>query len=245
MDRLLALYRVGSSGGAVVALVGANLVPLAGVLFFGWDLQTILVVYWLENGIVGAYNVLKMALARGPVTVGATGLTIGEGTVSVVAKAAVIPFFLVHYGMFWVVHGVFVVALSGFGDIVGGVAGPEGPRGEVGLPGAVPGGFLALPPVGTLAWAVIGLAVSHGVSFYLNYIRRGEYLRSSAPGLMGAPYARVVVLHLTIIFGAILVMATGAPIMALVVLVALKIALDLGLHLREHRRAAASPATPA
>jgi hypothetical protein len=43
-----------------------------------------------------------------------------------------------------------------------------------------------------------------------------------------------VVLHLTIIFGAMAVAFLGAPITALVVLVVLKTAFDLRLHLREH-----------
>jgi hypothetical protein len=60
---------------------------------------------------------------------------------------------------------------------------------------------------------------------------------------MGAPYARVVVLHVTIIFGAFVVAFLGSPIGALLVLVVLKAAFDLGLHLREHR--AAAPPVPA
>jgi hypothetical protein len=51
---------------------------------------------------------------------------------------------------------------------------------------------------------------------------------------MGAPYARVVVLHLTILFGAFLTAMIGQPIGALVILVGLKTILDLALHLREH-----------
>jgi hypothetical protein len=46
-----------------------------------------------------------------------------------------------------------------------------------------------------------------------------------------------VILHITIIFGAVLIAMTGAPAVAIVVLVLLKIALDLGLHLAEHRHA--------
>jgi hypothetical protein len=53
---------------------------------------------------------------------------------------------------------------------------------------------------------------------------------------MFAPYGRLVVLHVTIILGAIAISTTGAPVAAIVVLVLLKTALDLGLHLREHRR---------
>ena len=36
------------------------------MLVFGWNVWTILIVYWLENGIVGVFNVLKMLKAEGP-----------------------------------------------------------------------------------------------------------------------------------------------------------------------------------
>lgn len=39
------------SGAFWLASVGvSNLVPLVGVLFFGWDLPSILVMYWIETG---------------------------------------------------------------------------------------------------------------------------------------------------------------------------------------------------
>jgi hypothetical protein len=52
MERLIAWYRVGSSVGAVVALLVANAIPLVGVLFLGWNVWTILTIYWLENGVL-------------------------------------------------------------------------------------------------------------------------------------------------------------------------------------------------
>ena len=70
MDRIVAWYRVTSSIGAVVALVVANLIPLVGVLFFDWNVWMILVVYWLENGVVGFFNVLKMLRAEGEPGIG-------------------------------------------------------------------------------------------------------------------------------------------------------------------------------
>jgi hypothetical protein len=54
---------------------------------------------------------------------------------------------------------------------------------------------------------------------------------------MARPYGRVVILHLTIIVGALLVGVLGQPIALLVLLVVLKTALDLVLHLRSHRAA--------
>jgi hypothetical protein len=44
VERILAWYRVGSSVGAVVALVVANAIPLLGVLFLGWSVWNILVI---------------------------------------------------------------------------------------------------------------------------------------------------------------------------------------------------------
>ena len=113
MQRLLAWYRVGSSVGAVVALIVANLVPLAGVLWLGWDVWGILIIYWLENGIYGLFNVLKMRRAEGPddsspEAVRETrrrlnGMRVNGRPPSGMDKAALIPFFVMHYGIFWVV----------------------------------------------------------------------------------------------------------------------------------------------
>jgi Family of unknown function (DUF6498) len=56
-----------SSSLTVVFLVAVNLIPLFGVLFLGWGLFAIMVLYWLENGIVGLFDLPKIALASAPV----------------------------------------------------------------------------------------------------------------------------------------------------------------------------------
>jgi hypothetical protein len=81
------------------------------------------------------------------------------------------------------------------------------------------------------------LAVSHGISFSVNYLGRGEYLHVSPEQQMMSVYGRVIVLHLTIIFGAFVIGFFGTPFAALVLLVGLKTLIDLFFHLREHRRA--------
>jgi hypothetical protein len=58
-------YRRTTGSRSVAALLIANAIPLIGVLFFGWSLITILVIYWLENGIVGFWNVPRILLAQG------------------------------------------------------------------------------------------------------------------------------------------------------------------------------------
>ena len=61
---------------------------------------------------------------------------------------------------------------------------------------------------------------------------------------MGAPYARVVVMHVAIIAGGFLSMVFGSPAALLFVLVVLKTIIDVELHLREHK-AKVALATPA
>jgi len=215
VDRIVAWYRLGSSIWAVVALVVANLIPLIGVLFFGWSVWNILVIYWLENGIVGVINVLKMSVATGDeVTPGVTLMVNGRPATSA-TKMGLIPFFIVHYGIFWFVHGIFVLTLPAFFSLM-----------------SDDGMTLDIGPV---VFAALGLAISHGLSFWWNFLHGGEYRRTAAAALMFAPYKRLVALHITIIFGAFAVMFTGAPAAAVAVLVAIKTAIDLGLHLAEHR----------
>jgi hypothetical protein len=218
MERLIAWYRIGSSVGAVVALIVANMIPLFGVLFLGWNVWSILTIYWLENGVVGVLNILKMARAAGPEPTGQAATRYnGRPVVDLPdPKVVLIPFFCVHYGLFWVVHGIFVLMLpqlQAFGDQSAGLT-------------ADPGAVL---------FVLGGLFVSHYASYRLNYIRRGEYLRTSASRQMAAPYGRLVVLHLTILFGGMAIAFTGASSFAVLILVLLKTALDLGLHLAEHR----------
>jgi hypothetical protein len=46
---------------SAAVLVAVNAIPLIGVAFWGWSLMMILVLYWVESGIVGVINVFKIA----------------------------------------------------------------------------------------------------------------------------------------------------------------------------------------
>ena len=233
LTRLDAVSR--SSGLAVVVLVVSNTIPLGGVLFLGWDILTLLVLYWIESGVIGLINILKMARAEAPPDPSAgSGITFSgaPGCAPMAAKAFAIPFFIFHYGLFWVVHGVFVFLLPLFAGLFS-LFTPEGRLDVESGPGLLGAAISAEE----ILLAALALTVSHAVSFYVNFIRRGEYRRVSVMGQMARPYGRVVILHLTIIVGALLVGVLGQPIALLVLLVVLKTALDLVLHLRSHRAA--------
>jgi hypothetical protein len=205
---------------SVLALVLANLVPVVGVLYFGWEVFPLMFLFWSENVIVGCFNVLKMLLAA------------PESPVGWVVKVFMIPFFCVHYGMFTFVHGVFVVGLFGGGLKHG-----------AGFPNLET--FWRVMQENHLGWAVLGLAVSRGVSFVTNYLGQGEYRRASLPILMQQPYGRIVVLHLAILGGGFLMLALHSPAVGLLLLVALKTALDLRGHLKERQKFSAPPPTTA
>jgi hypothetical protein len=205
----------------VLFLVAVNLIPLFGVLFLGWGLFPIMVLYWLENGIVGLFNLPKIALASGPVVGPGTGGPARPNQLpGLVGRVSLMVFFVFRYGIFWAVHGVFVFVLFG---------GSENPSSASGGPFG-----MELPDWWTLA--AISLFLSHGVSFVTNFLGRREYLAVSSSEQMREPYSRVMVLHATILAGGFLIAILGTPVAALGLLVVLKTAIDVRAHLKEHRK---------
>jgi hypothetical protein len=204
-----------------LALVVANLVPVWGVLVAGWHILPVMLLFWMENLVVGAYTILKMLIARG----GGAGPLELPDVFRTLGNLALCGFFTVHYGMFCLVHGIFVVFMFGAKD-VGRTSGSE---------------FSALPGLALdLAWrhglvlALIALVVSHGVSFYLHYLKPRAYQDAVAGKLMMEPYKRVVILHVVILFGGFFAMSTGSGAVPLLLLIGLKTAVDLAAHRREH-----------
>ena len=194
-------------------LILANLYPLVGVLFFGWDLASILFIYWAENVVIGFYNILKMVYAKKPNTGGIT-VTINGKVTKDFSKKGFILFFIMHYGLFTVVHGAFL-----FTTIAKGLS----------INSAVLTGTLFL-------------IVSHGISFFTNYITGKEYETKSPEDLFLAPYKRVIVMHLTVIFGsALIVNSNGTAIGPLLTLTVVKTIIDLISHTFEHNKTLVNP----
>jgi hypothetical protein len=206
---------------AALFLIAVNTIPLFGVLFFGWSLFSIMFLYWIENGIIGFFNIFKIALSRAPSS-GGSGFTINRRPVSPSNKELRIIFFIFHYGLFWTVHGIFVFVFFGLSSSSGLFSG-------IGLRG--------------VAIAAAALFLSHGVSFFVNFLGKEEYLTVSPDQQMTEPYSRVVALHVTILVGGFFADSLGAPLAALILLVLLKTVIDLLAHLREHRKAESRSAT--
>ena len=216
------------AGASGWVLVAANLVPLAGVVLWGWKVADVVLLYWFENLVIGTMNVLRILTADPQHLVSSphagTGIKARELPL---AKLALTGFFIVHYGAFCAIHGAFLAELFP-------VQGPNGQR--LGI-GAILADMLREP---ALLAAIFALVCSHLVSFRINYIGREEYRHVDIGRLMAQPYRRIFVVHLFIIFGGMALEAFKAPPTAAIALfVVIKTAIDFNMHLRERRALAA------
>ncbi len=75
---------------STLVLILANLVPVAGAVYFDWDLASVLVIYWAESGVIGFYNLCKILVIGGW-----TALFSGI-------------FFISHFGAFMAIHFLFL-----------------------------------------------------------------------------------------------------------------------------------------
>jgi hypothetical protein len=196
-------------------LVAVNLLPLAGAAFWGWKVFDILLLYWIENVIIGILNIFKMLAVM--------------NRKKLWIAIPIVPFFVLHYGMFTMGHGVFVITLFGLKLKSG--QGTEWHDVETLLQGIAADPFFLL--------SALGLVVSHSFSFIFNFLRGGEINRTGLLDLMHAPYGRIVALHITIILGGGVAMMMGEPIWALGLLTIFKTVGDVRAHRRSHAALAA------
>ena len=189
---------------STVILILSNLIPLFGVLFLEWNIFSILILYWAETAVIGLYTIFKIIIFHR-------------------WKAIVLaPFFVVHFGIFMFGHLIFIVVLF---------ANPDGLSSY--NVGNTPSYLLIVSLIKPLAIAFSSLVLSHGYSFFVNYVGNKEYLeRTKDPFL--SPYGRIVIMHLTVLFGGFLSMIFGNAVFALVLMVIMKIVVDALFHMRQH-----------
>ena len=211
---------------SIVALVTANLIPLIGIFFFDWDVTFIVLLYWFENLIAGFYNILKMALLK------------VDQTLKNANKFFIIPFFCLHYGAFCGVHGLFLTVFFKIGESSSPFPGNQEtwPMHLVFIQillNVIAKIWSNRPP--QMIWALLGLCISHGISFMENFIFGQEYKTNTLKKLMHQPYQRIIVMHIAIIAGGVFVMQLDSPLPLLIILILLKIFFDLYLHKKSHK----------
>ena len=208
---------------SVYVLIAANLIPLFGVLFFQWEAQVVLALYWIENLIIGAFNVVKML------------------SVSAIKKQfqglLMVAFFIVHYGLFCAGHGMLLTDLLG---LEGAVESIEFQYEADGLLSIFQEGLAVflmfverLSPA--ILYGILALLLSRLVSFIEHFILRGELFNTDVNKLMGAPYAQIIIMHVGLILGAMALNYFQSPIWLLAIIVVFKMVLDYTQHKKRHQ----------
>ena len=195
-------------GARLLLIVLLNLIPVGGVLWLGWDAGQILMLYWVENIIVGVMSLIRILTARQRDTPAAGSAGAGSAAAGSIGVGC---FFIVHYGLFTLVHGVFTMMLAS--RII---------DGEDGLWERV----FANP---TFHWAVLGATALQVVILIREWWSSGLWRRSSPGVEMFRPYGRIVVLHVTVLAAAWLLSETSAPMGAVLILCLMKAVVELGL----------------
>lgn len=197
-----------------VSMLIANFVPLFGVIFFNWQVSSLLTLYWAESGVIGFYTVLKMMRSeRKSVHDKMNEEELKNKKLeghNILVKSLISFFFICHFGLFMFVHGIFLLAF--FSDFES--------FGQVSFSGVIV--------------ALFCLLVSHGISFYENYLKNEEYKKYSLKKLMGLPYYRIFVMHVIVISTGFIAVVMDQRIWSLLLLIVFKILFDLKAHIKEH-----------
>jgi len=211
-----------------VFLITSMGVTLFGVSVLGWSLLTVILLYWIENLIIGVWQVVKIICAQP-----ADGV---PWTLGIFGKIFIVGFFCLHYGGFCGGHGLFILVLAPAGGVGGEVADvgeimqeafePFGPWVFLTMLWAVMKHVWALLPQAALL-TVTAMFIARGIETWRTFFVSGDWRRSKSGDLMSEPYKHIVVVHIAIILCGFLVMTLGHAMPLLLGIVLGKAALDL------------------
>lgn len=202
--QLRALLQDARHDRSLYGLVAANLLASGIAVAQGVGLREMMLVYWTQSVIIGASFFLRMLKLERFST---AGLKSGNEPVpeTQAGKLGIAVFFLFHYGIFHLVYLIFIVAGAGDDE----------------TPAMSASAFLV---------CVLGFLAGHGYSLYEN-LQRDRQGKPNLGALMILPYARILPMHFTIIFGGVLF----GGLAALLLFTLLKTVADALMHLAEHR----------
>ncbi len=185
---------------SAISLLFSNILVIILAIVQGWEVSTVLWVYWMQSLIIGFFQFLRILSLKKFST---ENFTINNQPVqpTVTTKIFTAFFFAFHYGFFHFIYAIFLFNFFRSSQ-------------SLDLSFIFIGGFIFF--------------LNHLYSFYHNRIIDGQKTQNIGI-LMFAPYARIIPMHLIIIFGTILGQST------LVVFLLLKTIVDLVLHNIKHK----------
>jgi Family of unknown function (DUF6498) len=206
---------------ALLATLVVDLIPLYGVLAWGWETFQLLMLYWIETVMIAFWSIRRIALLPGEQARRAREK-------SNPADFGMAGFFTLHAGIFITVHFILLWAFFSYPwfQKVHGI-----------------GSFFFQLFIANGVWAALLLmALFHWVSFRTDPLVSGAragvsptlvQARDRAAGTGIAPilvglYTRIIIMQLAIIGGALLSQFTGS-LAPLVIVIVLKTVVDLAL----------------
>jgi Family of unknown function (DUF6498) len=219
------LFRVLYGVAALITLVG-NLIPLYGVLYWGWDTFQLLMLYWMETAIIAFWTMGRLA----KLPQDQLGTMKVNGVERPATTKGLVGFFSLHAGGFILGHLLFLLLLFSGNWL-------QKPH---------PGGSLRELVTTNGVWiALLLLFVASWMSFLVdikpslvqrieNWLHPGRVVPQANPAkggvgaIVGVLYMRIVIMQVAIIFGAMLAksMSSLAPIL---IVIGLKTLVDLAM----------------
>lgn len=157
----------------VALAVSLNAITVLGVVAFGWPAGNVFLLFWVENAVIGAWNVVRILTARGDGQGERQPKLTINGRPTAAKPVPLAMFFGVHYGLFCVVHAVF----TGFVAY------------HLGVDASFL--FLGLP--------IVLIMIRYTVEVYSVWFAAGQRDVVSPAKAMLQPYPRIIVLHVTVI----------------------------------------------
>ena len=181
-------------------LIAANLLPVAGVLAWGWSPREVFLVYCLETIIIGIFTLVKMGIVT---IVRKTDTWYNQGSKTQQHGLFFMLFFLAHYGIFTGVQMGIFFGVSGIGNGTGINAFNF---------------FYKWPALlSNDTMILLGAFVfCYGFKMLFDFVFTGEYRTISLAKLMFQPYGRIIIQQITVIIGSMFLLFGAGKIFIII-----------------------------
>jgi Family of unknown function (DUF6498) len=182
------------------SLILANLLPVFGVWFYGWDAKEVFLVYAIETLIAGLFTIIKLFIAGQFKKKDVFNTDVPQQKQS---YWFFIFFFIIHYGMFVAIQMAIFFSVSGItGDSNTGFF----------------SFYLKWPSLlKEEAWIMLSVfIVSYTIKMITDFIMTEEYKNVSLGQIMFQPYGRIFIQQVTVIIGSMFLSFGAGKIFILV-----------------------------
>ncbi len=192
---------------SIYALIIANTVPILGAVYWDWSIASILYLYFFESIVSGIYSLARILKVESVLP--DRGVMETEEREDTIKRVMIVVVFCVVYGALLFFH---FTILSVF------------------FP-------LYLRDMGHLWIGVLSFVVSHGLSYYVNFLGEREYELLQLRDVIQMPFRRSMSMHLVVAFvgAAPVLLGVFGSTLAAVLFVVSKTVIDGRIHLWEHR----------